>query len=274
MAKEQLRKDVDEVILDFFAGRLLSPRALSRGCQSREISRATYFRHKKKLLDQLCIEQLERINEDGKIVKLLRGVSPRELADSRDIEELLEEIENSDEVISSRGIRDLGRLCDNYRVAYYFSPQISARFKTKKEVEAFFERKLLHGTRERRLQFLLLLYHMLDLEIEGSLWKRNLIQCCYKPIKKLAWEESDSEIRSWSIKILMRISDERLFDLGYSIIKDKISDQDFHRLIESVKTLLIRRKPAVERRHEIRRNLNKLAIKNPIWKKRVEMILA
>jgi len=272
--KEQSRKDVDEVILDFFAGRLLSPRALSRGCQSMGISRATYFRHKKKLLNQLRIEQLERINEDGKIVKLLRSVSPRELADSRDIEELLEEIENPDKAISSRGIRDLDRLCENYRVAYYFSPQISARFKAKEEVEAFFERKLLHGTRERRLQFLTTLYHILDLEIEGSLWKRHLIQCCYKPVKKLAWEESDSEIRYWSIEILTRISDEPLFDLGYSIIKDTISDQDFHRLIESVKKLLIRQKPAVKRRHEIRRNLNKLAIENPVWKKRVETILS
>ena len=273
MAKEQSRKDVDEAILDFLAGRLLSPRALSRGCQSMGISRATYFRHKKKLWQQLRIEQLERITEDGKIVKLLREVSPRELADPRDIEELLEEIEDSDETISLRGIRDLGRLCDNCRVAYYFSPQISARFKTKEEVEAFFERKLFDGTRERRLQFLMTLYHMLDLEIDGSLWRRHLIQCYYKPVKKLAWEESDSEIRYWSIEILMRISDEPLFDLGYSIIKDTINDQDFHRLVESVKKLLIRRKLAVERRHEIRRNLNKLTIENPLWKKRVETIL-
>lgn len=274
MAEEQPRKDVDEVILDFFAGRLLSPRTLSRGCQPKQMSRATYFRHKKKLLDQLRIEQLEGINEDGKIVKLLRNVSPGELADFRDIEQFLEEIEKSDEVISSRGIRDLDRLCENYRVAYYFSPKTSARFKTQEEVEAFFERNLLDGTGERRLQFLQTLYHMLSLEKEGSLWRRNLIQCCYNPIKKLVWEESDAEIRVWSITILSRISDEPLFDLGYAIIKDEISDRDFHRLLDVVKTLLIRRKAAIERRHEIRQSLNKLAITNSLWKKRVEMIFA
>lgn len=264
---------MDEVILDFFAGRLLSPRDLSRGCQPKQMSRATYFRHKKKLLDQLRIEQLERFNEEGKIVKLLRNVSPGELADSRDIEQLLEEIENSDEVINSRGIRDLDRLCENYRVAYYFSPKTSARFKTQ-EVEAFFERKLLAGTGERRLQFLQTLHHMLSLEKDGSLWRRNLIQCCYNPIRKLAWEESDVKIRVWSINILSLFSDDPLFDLGYSIIKDAISDQDFHMLLDIVKTLLIRRKAAIERRHEIRQSLNKLAIINPLWKKRVEMILA
>jgi len=270
---EHRRKDVDASILDFIGGRLLSPRALSLGCQSIGISRATYFRHKKKLLRQLRIEQLEKINEDGKIVKLLRQISPRELADSNIIEELLEEIEDSDETINSRGIRDLYRLCDNYRIAYYFSPQTTARFKTEEEVEAFFERKLLDGKRERRLQFLTMLYHMLDLEMEGSLWKRDLIQRYYKPLKKLAWEENDSEIRYWAIAILMRISDDPLLDLGYSIIKDTISDQDFDKLSEIVKELLVKRKPAVERRHEIRRDLNNLARENPVWKKRVETIL-
>jgi hypothetical protein len=272
LVEEKPRKDVDEAILNFFAGRSLSPRALSHGCQSMGVSRATYFRHKKKLLNQLHIEQLEKIDEDGKVVKLLRAVPPQELADSRDIEELLEEIENPDEVISSRGIRDLGRLCENHRVAYYFSPKNSARFKTKEDIEIF-ERNLLHGTRERRFQFLQVLYHMFDLEQEGSLWKSNLIQHCHNPIKKMAWEESDIEIRIWSIKTLMRISNEPLFDLGYSIIKDTIDDQDFGRLRDSVKNLLIRRKPAMEKRYEIRQNLNKLAIENAMWKKRVEMIL-
>lgn len=281
MTQKKRRKDADEVILEFFAGRLLSPTDLSRGCQPGKISHATYFRHKKKLLEQLRIEQLERISENGKIVKLLREVRPGELADSRDIEQFLDEAEDCDEVISARGMRDLHRLCQNRRVAYYFSPKNSARFKTDEEVEEFFEQKLIDDADDKRFHFLQILYTILERELTGSLWKRNLLQRCRQTIEAIAWEEQDTNIRAWSIELLIQISDERLYDdqtllgLGYSIIKDdRISNQDFETLLPKVKKLLIERKSADKRRHETRRYLNNLAIENPFWKRRVEMVLA
>jgi len=143
LTRGQARKDVDEEILNALGARKFAPREL-RKVISKDISRATYFRHKKKLLEQRKMEELKLLGEDGNYHKFLQAISPGLMAYQQDIELYLDQMENPIPEICERGYKFFEKLCNLKRVAWYFSPKLSPNpnFKSKKDERIFSERSL------------------------------------------------------------------------------------------------------------------------------------
>ena len=271
MTREQTRKDVDEEILETLLGKLLSPRELRKEILSKGISRATYFRHKKKLLQQRKIEELKLLGEDGKYRKWLQVVSPRRMANQQDIELYLDQMASSVPEICARGYKFFEKLCNLKRTPWYFSPRFSPRFRNKKEVKKFFKEKL-KTKHIGRLQFLNAIDYMLAFEPEGSLWKENLIDCCQKFIEKLVWERMEINIGIRAFQILRRFPDKPIHELAIELIV-KSDDHEFQHFYKEIVYTLLESPLAEEHKHLIRRKLDELSAQNEVLRDRVERIL-
>lgn len=270
MIESSKRKPVDEEILEELAGGYLSPTALRERCMRKGISRATYFRHKRKLIKELKIEEIEVVQPDGKRIKKFMG--SYNLADRRDIELYLKEMESSVKEIRERGIRDFGELCVGKRVAWYFSPNTSPRFQTKNEVSKFFKQHLIGEHDEKREGLLIALISMIDLEGSSSLWRRNLIECCKESVEKLAWHEPNARIRDLSISLLNRVVDEPLLELALDVIKNS-NDEDFKVFLGTLGYILLSSPLARKNKYRIRSKLDEISAQNEMLRKRVEAIL-
>jgi len=271
---ERFGKDVDELILDALRSKgSLSPKDLEKACTSQGISRPTYFRHKKKLKELRQIEEIKRINTEGKSTKEFRYVGPYELAAQGEIEFYLAKIEDSNKEIRQRGIHFFCLLTKQRRVAWYFSPQFSPKFKEHRDVSEFFGNKLLKGPINVRLQFSNALENMLKLEGDSSLWRMDLIKSCQKILKEIALKEKNIEMRREGIRILRSIPDIALIDLGFHILEEPISDKDFDFLLQILKEILIESKEAKTKKLMIREELDRLSIKTVALAGRVRALL-
>lgn len=263
---------MDEEILGFLGGRSLSPRDLSRGCQSKGISRATYFRHKNKLIKQMKIEEVMTANEEGKTVKKLRCINPGELAEARDIELYVDEMNSPVEETRKRGYHFFKNLCGRKRSTWFFSSKFSPRFKNEQGIKQFFEQKLTERDIDSRLQFMDALDFMIGLEPDGSIWKENIFRCCEDVIQKLVWERKDIKIGTRAFQILQHFPGKPLENIAIDILV-RSNDTEFQHFIKDLKSVLIDSALAVKKKHIIRRQLDNLSAQNPQLRPRVEELL-
>jgi len=271
---ERARKDVDEVILDTLRHRgSLSPNVLQKACTSQGISRATYFRHKGKLKRLRQIEEIKQIDAEGKTVKKFRYVGPNELADQGNIEFYLGKIEDPNKEIRDRNLNFFHNLSQSLRLAWYFSPKFSPKFKSKQGVRKFFRDKLLKSPEDVRLQFLKILEEIIRIEPPYSLWRIDLVKSCQKILEEIAWKEENIEVRMQAITVLILIGDVSLVCLGLSILEEPIGDHDFNSLLGNLKQILIKSREAKTKKLVIRDKLDEFSIKTDTLKTRVRKVL-
>lgn len=274
MIREQIRKDVDEEILQALRTSEIprvSPKELKKEILSRGISRAAYFRHKKKLLQQRKIEELKLLGTDGRHHKWLQSIYPKQIATQQDIELYLDQMSSSVSVIQERGYEFFQRLCSNKRTAWYFSPRFSPLFRDKKEVKRFLKTKL-DTSYNNQLQFLDAIDHMLALEPEGSLWKDNLIDCSQKLIEGLVWEYPTIHIGTRAFQILRKFPGKPLHDVAIKLLVE-LNDPAFKHFFSDIVYTLLESPSAEERKYYIRRKLDELSVQSGILRARVEKIL-
>lgn len=272
MTRVQPRKDVDEEILNALGARKLAPRGL-RNVISKDVSRATYFRHKKKLLEQRKMEELKLLGEDGKYHKFLQAISPGRMANQQDIELYLDQMANPIPEICERGYKFFEKLCNLKRVAWYFSPKLSPNpnFKSKRDVKDFFRKKFMwKGTTQ--LHFLNALDNMLECEPEGSFWKKNLIDCTQEFIEKLVLDRTSMSTGVRAFQMLRKFPDKLLHELAIDLVI-KSNDAEFEKFFNDIAYTLLQSKLAEEHKYLIRRNLDDLAAQNAKLRDRVEKIL-
>lgn len=272
MTKEQTRKDVDEKILSFFEGRTLSPRAL-RKAMSNDTTRPTYFRHKKKLLQQRKIEELKLLGEDDRYHKFLQVVDPGSLAYQQDIELYLDQMVNPIKQIRQRGYEFFKKLCNTKRTAWYFSPRFSSRFQSKKDVKRFLNKKL--GSEQYiafQLIFLEAIEFMLEVEPKGSLWKENLINCSQELIEELVWNGKAMSTRVHAFQILRKFSNKPILELAFELLI-KLDEETFTHFHNHVANILLNSKIAQDHKYLIRRKLDDLTAQGGILGARIEKIL-
>lgn len=268
----QPTKDADEEILIALGTRRLTPREL-RKAVTKDLARATYFRHKKKLLEQRRIEELRLTGENGKYHKFLEAIDPRLMANQQDIELYLDQMENPIPEIRERGYKFFEKLCNLKRAAWYFSPKSSPNpdFKSKKDVKDFFRKKFTWKG-ALTVHFLNALDYMLEREPRGSSWKANLIDCTQGFIEDLVWDRTLISTAVRAFKVLRKFPSKPLDDLAIRlmVISDDVEFESFYKDI--VYTLL-HSELAEERKYLIRRKLDDLAAKNAKLRGRVEKVL-
>ncbi|MCW3986533.1 MAG: hypothetical protein NWE91_09050 [Candidatus Bathyarchaeota archaeon] len=272
MSGNQAQRDVEEEILHVLGARKLTPRELRKALPE-DIARATYFRHKKKLLEGKKIEELKLMGEDEKYHKFLQVVNPRLIANQQDIELYLEEMESPIPEIRERGYKFFERLSNSKRVAWYFSPKFSPNpnFRTKKGVKDFFRKKLMwKGTLQMHLWNAL--DYMLAFEPEGSLWKTNLIDCTQEFAEDLVWDRTLTSAAVRAFQLLRKFPGKPLHDLTFDLII-KLDDAQFEDFYKDIVYVLLHSELAEEYKYLIRRKLDDLATQNAKLRERVEKIL-
>ena len=232
---------------------------------SQGISRATYFRHLRKLKRLMQIEEIKQINGEGTARKEFAGVSPDEITGSEDIKFYLAEIDNSDETIRNRGLRFFVELCVNKRVAWFFSSDREA---------AAFKNRLTKGADNVRLVFLEALENMIRREPQGSLWRIKLIESVKETIIEIATSERNAELSRRALRIAKYAADAiSVTDLGFKVLEKPMSDNDFNNLLSELRDLLISSGEARIRKVLIREQLDRISTKDDILKSRVSKLL-
>lgn len=268
------RIDVDEVILTELRTRgNLSPEKLKKACKSKRISRATYFRHKKKLIKLRQIEEIRQNNEEGKPVKKTRYVGPNELATQRHIEYYLTKIEDQNEEIRNRALDFLYRLSESYRLAWYFSPRSNPKFESYKDVKHYFQNKLLGTPVNVQLKLLNILEMIVRKESHFSLWRLDLIKSCRELLMETAKKEGDIKVRNQALKVLILMKDVPLVDLGLHLLIEPIDDTVHGVLFQNLGEILIKSEEAKTKKLLIRDKLDELSLKNKTLKARVNKLL-
>jgi len=251
----------------------VSPRELSRVCQEQGLSRAAYFRRLKRLKKNMLVEENLLRTDDERTIKVYNRVYENLLADPRGIEQYFGEMESCDRDIRNRGFRDFDRMCDSKRTAWYFSDEHNPKFKDKKAVKDFFEKRLSYDS-ENQLKWLRLLSKIVGMEPLGSLWKHNLYERCKEILWRISWANKNSGGRVASIQVLRRFPDikEHILCWAFHVIEEDTKEEDFANLRDSVKSILF----DVEgkgKRYLIREKLNKLTLQSEKLRKRTSHIL-
>jgi len=268
------KRDVDETILDALRHRgHLSPSNLEKGCTSQGIPRPTYFRHLKKLKKLMQIEETREVDDEGKSHRKFRYLSPNELAAAKEIEFYLAEIDSSNEEIQGRGLHFFLSLCNQRRVAWYFSPRSNPKFKSHHDVTAFFQKKFLGRSEHIRLEFLRAIKDMIRSEPPDSLWRVDVIRSCQKTLEDIALGRGNVELRRCAIQILNLIQDPTLVDLAFHILEETMIDAEFSILLPDIKEVLINSKEAKAKKLSIRERLDELSVKKEQLKTRVQKLL-
>lgn len=259
-------RDVDEIILNGLKGvKGRSPEDLRSNCMSQGISRATYFRHLRKLKRLMQIEEIKKVNGEERARKELAYIGPDELAGSEDIKLYLGEIDNSDEAIQNRGLRFFGELCVTKRAAWFFSSD--------REAVAFKDR-LTKGADNVRLVFLEALENMIRREPQGSLWRIKLMESIKEAITGIATSERNAKLCRQALRIAKFAADAiSVTDLGFKVLEKPMSDHDFNNLFPELRDLLISSREAKIRKVLIREQLDRISTKEDILKSRVSKLL-
>lgn len=272
MSGNQTPRGVEKEILQVLGARKLTSREL-RKALPKYVTRATYFRHKKKLLERKKIEELRLMGEDEKYHKFLQVVNPKLIANQQDIELYLEQMKSPIPEIRERGYKFFERLSNLKRVAWYFCPKFSPNpnFSTKKAVKDFFRKKfMLKDTLQ--MHFLNALNHMLALESEGSIWKTNLIDCTQEFVEDLVWDRTLTSAAVRAFQLLNKFPGKTLHDLAFDLII-KLDDTRFEDFYKNIVYILLHSELAEEYKYLIRRKLDDLATQNVKLRERVEKIL-
>lgn len=267
------RIDVDEVILiELRSGAYLSPRELKKACLSKRISRAAYFRHKKKLIELRQIEEIRLIDGEGRLVKKVRFLGPNELATLRDIEYYLAKIEDQNKEIQDRALDFLYLLGEGYRLAWYFSPRTNPKFESYKDVKHYFQNKLLGTPVNVQLKLLNILEMMVRKESHFSLWRLDLIKSCRELLMETAKKEGDIKVRNQALKVLILMKDVPLVDLGLHLLIEPIDDTVHGVLFQNLREILIKSEEAKIKKLMIRDKLDELSLEKTL-KARVNKLL-
>lgn len=272
---EPSKKDADEVILDKLKnnGRTATTKELRIACDTLKISRATFFRHKKKLLRSRQIEEVKIISQERESFKQLRYVNPNELAAQRDIEYYLAKIDDPHEEIRNRGLDFFCKLSKTHRIAWYFSKS-NPKFEDYRRVREFFQNKLMKGPAEVRLQFLKTLEEIMRREPRNSQWRTELAKSCRGILEKIALaKEENIQVRRQAIEVLRRDPDVSLLDLAFHVLEEPLDDNNFASLYPTLRYLLIESDEAQTKKLIIRDKLDELSIKGDTYKMRVRKLL-